>query len=381
MVWWLEKNAKLNPFQAGFRKLRSTADQCMRITDIVAKGFHAKKPPKRSILTLIDFSRAFDKVWHQKLYLKMSNMGIPSCFVEWTKSFLSNRLAKVSFEGAQSRPRHHKQGLPQGSVMSPTLFLLFINDITEELAHDVHTSLYADDLAFLVSNEKIDEAVESTNTALKCLEKWATDNKMIIATEKCETSLFTTHSKEANTKLNVILQGKILDTNPTPKFLGVTYDRLLNFGKHCSLIRQKLRQRSKCLAALSGKDWGANRADLRTIHLAYVQSVATYCLAAWGPSASNSHVEKLQIELNKGARAITGCTRSTPVNALLREANLIPLKLQIEYQTGTAYERVKRLPNDNPVKNLVNNPYSYRNGLSSQPSWSKEGKKSQTRQF
>ena len=373
IMWWLEKHLKLNPFQAGFRRLRSTADQCMRITDLVAKGFHSKKPPKRSILTLIDFSRAFDKVWHQKLYIKMQKMGIPACFVKWTKAFLSDRKAKVSFDNAYSKERCHKQGLPQGSVMSPTLFLLFINDITSDLPNNVHTSLYADDLAFLVSEPKIADAEETTNEALRKLESWSAENKMIIATEKCEVSLFTTHSKEAKMKLNVFLLGKMLNTNSTPKFLGITFDRLLNFGQHCNNIRQKLRQRVRSLCAISGKDWGANRNDLRTIHLAYIQSVANYCLAAWGPSASRSHTDKVQIELNRGARAITGCTRSTPINALLCESKLVPLRLQIQNHTGIAYEKAKRLPADNPIKSLVEEKFNYRPGLSTQPTWSKEG--------
>ncbi|GFR94693.1 reverse transcriptase [Elysia marginata] len=100
-------------------------------------------------MVLIDFSRAFDKVWHMGLLWKMSKMKCPPCLLKTTKAFLSNRQSRVRFEGKTSHYKKFTGGVPQGGVLSPTLFLIFKNDISSNLPEGVEVSLFADDLALL----------------------------------------------------------------------------------------------------------------------------------------------------------------------------------------------------------------------------------------
>ena len=111
LTHFLETKNILCPEQAGFRRMRSTQDQVMKITQEVADGLN-HKPGKRTILALIDFSRAFDTVWHKGLLDKLIGYEIPTCMIHWIKSFLEDRKTKVRFENAESDYRGFKSGTP-----------------------------------------------------------------------------------------------------------------------------------------------------------------------------------------------------------------------------------------------------------------------------
>ena len=132
--------------QAGFRRLRSTEDQLIRLTQSISDGFQAK-PALRTVLALLDFSKAYDRVWKNDLLNTLLLKGVSTRIVRWVAGFLSNRLAKVRLNGILSRPQVLREGLPQGSVLSPLLFLFFIDSLRDSVPAGVEVSLYADDVA------------------------------------------------------------------------------------------------------------------------------------------------------------------------------------------------------------------------------------------
>ena len=113
---------------------------------------------KCSVLTLLDFSKAYDTVWREKLLLPMLNTGIPPRLIRWIQSFLNDCRGRVQLFNVFSSSQHFTQGLPQGFVLAPLLFLFYINDLASTLNDDAVIALFADDVSFLTTAHKKEDA-------------------------------------------------------------------------------------------------------------------------------------------------------------------------------------------------------------------------------
>jgi len=208
---------KLHSAQAGFSRHRTTEEQIARISQAIYDGFTCSEIGKgrgqkqRTAMVLVDFSRAYDRVFKYGLYKKMLDLGLDRDLVKWTMHYLADRKAFVEFGMGRSKTRQFRDGLPQGSCLSPVLFTIFINDLAEKLSGgDVMVSLFADDLALLCTDVDLDKCEQKMQGALDNLSEWANVNRMEISTEKTEQVLFTTAPKELNGKreLDLRLRGK-----------------------------------------------------------------------------------------------------------------------------------------------------------------------------
>ncbi len=146
--------------QAGFRKNRTCEDQILRIAQPISDRYQTTKP-KRTILTIFDCSKAFDRVWREDLLIRC----LPIAYTQWLRDFFSNGKAKVQINGDRDRQLLLRQRLPQGSVLSPLLFLLYIMDLRRVISENVEVVIFADDVSLFSShsNKEIAEAI--TNVA------------------------------------------------------------------------------------------------------------------------------------------------------------------------------------------------------------------------
>ena len=117
LTWWLEGRGAIDQAQAGFRKGRSTVDQCLRVSQRISDRLQ-RKPPERTLMVLFDYSRAFDTVWRAALLHEMLEMGVPAIYMRWIKAWLTNRISRVKIEETVGRPRTYKEGLPQCAVLN-----------------------------------------------------------------------------------------------------------------------------------------------------------------------------------------------------------------------------------------------------------------------
>ena len=123
----------------------------------IEDGFQ-KKSMEKSVMVMLDYSKAYDKVWQQRLLLSMADKGIPMKFLKWIDAFLGNRLARVRFQDATSKVRVMRHGLPQGAVLSPLLFLFFIDNLAKELPSETLNALFADDVTILATERSKEDA-------------------------------------------------------------------------------------------------------------------------------------------------------------------------------------------------------------------------------
>ena len=353
LLFFLESNSILSPRQAGFRPGRSTLDQILYLSQSILDGFNKPRPGSRTILSTIDFSKAFDSVWHPALFHKLISAGLPPCFARWTQSFLSDRRASVVYQNHKSRSFRVRQGVLQGSVHGPVLFSLFINDLPASLRSLVSCSLYADDLAIWSSSPSVPTAVEATQGALFRLERWSEYWCLPLNPSKWEASFFSVDPHQANLQPNLLLLGSRLRFNPTPTFLGVTFDRTLSFSKHVSSLKAKFFPRLKALRCISASSWGPSKESLSVLYKSFLRPLLTYASPGWFPFLSTTNITKLERPHRAASRAITGCLSSSPIPLLLTEASLPPPRVILTHFTLLSYERALRLPTSFPISDLA----------------------------
>ena len=352
LLFFLESNFILSPRQAGFRPGRSTLDQILFLSQMISDGFNKPRPSSRTILSTIDFSKAFDSVWHPALFHKLISTGLPPCFARWTQPFLSDRRACVVYQNHKSRSFRVRRGVPQGSVLGPVLFSLFINDLPASRPCSISCSLYADDLVIWSSSSSVPTAVEVTQGALFRLKRWSEHWCLPLNPSKCEASFFSVDSHQAHLQLNFLLFNSRLHFNPTPTFLGVTFDRTLSFSKHVSSLKAKFFPRHKALRCISAS-WGPSKESLSVLYKSFLRPLFTYASTEWFPFLSATNFTKLERLHRAPNRTITGCHWSSPIPLLLSKASLPPLRVTLTHFTFSSYERALHLPTSFPISGLA----------------------------
>ena len=352
LLFFLESNSILSPRQAGFRPGRSTLDQILFLSQSISDGFNKTRPGSRTILFTIDFSKAFDSVWHPALFHKLISAGLPPCFACWSRSFLSVRRASVVYQNHKSRSFRVRRGVPQGSVLGSVLFSRFINDLPASLPSSVSCSLYADDLAIWSSSPSVPTAVEATQGALFRLERWSEYWCLPLNPSKCE-AFFSVDPHQANLQPNLLLLGSRLRFNPTSTFLGVTIDRTLSFSKHVSSLKAKFFPRLKALRCISASSWGPSKESLSVLYKSFLRPLLTYASPKWFPFLCAANFTKLERLHRAASRVITGCLSSSPIPLLLTEASLPPLRVTLTHFTLLSSERVLCLPTSFPISGLA----------------------------
>ena len=329
---------------------QSALDQILYLSQSISNGFNKPRPGSRTILSTINFSKAFDSVWHPALFHKLISAGLPPCFARWTQSFLSDRRACVVYQNYKSCSF---RGVPQGSVLGPVLFSLFINDLPASLPSSVSCSLYADDLAIWSFSPSVPTAVETTQGALFRLERWSEYWCLPLNPRKCEASFFSVDPHQANLQLNLLLLGSPSVSTQLPTFLGVTFDRTLSFSKHVFLLTAKLFPRLKALRCISASSWGPSKESLSVLYKSFLRSLLTYASPGWFPFLSATNITKLERLHRAASRAITGCLSSSPIPLLLIEASLPPLRVTLTHFTLLSYERALCFPTSFLISGLA----------------------------
>ena len=224
MFFLAESKGWFNNSQAGFRKGMSCEDQILKITQAIEDSFH-QSPRKVAVLIFLDFSKAYDTVWRAKLLHSMLNTGVPLLYVKWVHSFLQNRQARVRYDGTLGISRQFHQGLPQGSVLSPLLFLFYINNLANIIPNFNINAMFADDVSILATANTKEEAVRKAQAGVDVVVRWSKEWKLNLNTGKSESSFFSLAAHESNFSPQIVIDGVVIKSNKNPRLLGVHLDR------------------------------------------------------------------------------------------------------------------------------------------------------------
>ena len=205
---------------------------------------------KRSVLTLLDFSKAYDTVWRDKLLLHMLNSGIPSTFIRWIRSFLDNCRARVLLFNVLSSSWHFDQGLPQGSVLASLLFLFYINDLASSLDDDAVIALFAD-VSILTMAQKKEDAEAAAHSVVSSVVTWIWEWKLNLNADKSKVCPFSTWSNDSNWNPSIFIDTQKVRVNTTSGLLGVILDRSLTFSAHLKKLTASLTSSIRIIRAMT----------------------------------------------------------------------------------------------------------------------------------
>ena len=294
---YLNDKNLLYDFQSGFRSKFSTDTCLIHLSDYIR--FQHDKGNLVG-MALLDLQKAFDTVDHSILIMKLQCIGLGNDVICWFKSYLSCRQQLVDISGKFSKPSPITCGVPQGSILGPLLFLIYVNDMSAVI--DNKLLLYADDSAILVSG-KCKSSIESQlSKDLDSISQWLVDNRLSLHLGKTETIHFGTKQKlKSNPYLNVSCNGSQIQSSSKVKYLGVTLDQFLSGDQIANSVLQKANTRLKFLYR---KRNFLTEQTKRLLAIALIQCHYDYACSFWYNGLSKSIKNKLQVTLNKLIRFI-----------------------------------------------------------------------------
>nr|CAI5830341.1 unnamed protein product [Callosobruchus analis] len=286
LVAFFEKNGLFSSSQFGFRQGKSTTMAILDLTSRILEAFHNKQYIS---VNFCDLSKAFDCVDHKILLEKLKFYNFDENSIELLASYLKDRCQSVKCKGVASAERVVNKGVPQGSILGPILFLIYINDLPATVTTAGYT-LFADDTTLSYVGTTLEDSVVGSRDSLELTIKWLQSNSLFLNQDKTKQMIF------AMRDIGEDLGGNVQEA----RFLGVTLDTRLQWGRHIDLVAKKL---TKAVFVIRGLSNCVSPPVLRTAYFAIFQPHISYAILAWGHSAEVHRLFAIQRKL---VRIISG---------------------------------------------------------------------------
>ena len=312
---FLRGNSFFTSSQSGFMPGDSTINQLSYLYNNFCKALDDGLEVR---VVFFDISKAFDKVWHQGLLAKLYAAGIRGNLFVWFSDYLCNRQQRVTIPGGTSVLRPVCAGVPQGSILGPLLFLIYINDIVCNIHSNVN--LFADDTSLHMVVRNPSDTARLMQDDIARISSWADDWLVKFNPFKSESMVV---SRKRNKPVHpplTMLDAPIINVD-SHKHLGLTLSSDGSWHTHINFIKEKAWTRINMIRCLK---YTLNRKSLETLYLSFIRPVIEYADVVWDNCSAQEgeDIEKIQYE---AARIITGCTRLVSINDLLLESGLEPL--------------------------------------------------------
>ena len=315
---YLIKNAILHKSQYGFQKDLSTEQAILEMQDRLVKILNSKDC---CVGIFMDLSKAFDTLDHNILLKKLSHYGIRGVALDWFQNYLSDRCQYVSINGANSGLLPITCGVPQGSILGPLLFLIYINDLPL-VSKKAITILFADDTNALYTGKTYEELARVVCDDLAILSDWFKCNKLALNELKTKYIIFHTRFNKPPDNFDIILNGIALERVEVTKFLGVLIQENLNWNKHIGQVCNKIARSTALLAKLKHY---VPRYVLLIIYNSLCMSHISYALSVWGssPACSLKRIISLQ---KRGIRQVCNAKYNAHTSPLFKQCKVLKLE-------------------------------------------------------
>jgi hypothetical protein len=311
LVSHLENNNLINDSQHGFRRNKSCLTNLLEFFDKVINIYDNREPID---VIYLDFAKAFDKVPHNKLIHKLKSYYIGENLIKWIEDWLKDRRQRVVLDGFKSEWRSVTSGVPQGSVLGPVLFIIYINDIDTGLTCKI--SKFADDTKLMTSSQR-KESIEDLQKDVKKLEFWSEDWGMPFNVDKCSVM----HIGNNNTNENYEMFGKVLKKSSEQKDLGVIVTNNLKNTKQCTTACSKA---NKILGLISRNFSYKTINTIRSLYTALVRPHLEYAVQFWSPHFKKD-IAKIESVQRRATKLVPGLRTST-YHERLKKMNLFSME-------------------------------------------------------
>lgn len=305
LTGFLESNGLLSDRQYGFRRHKSTEQAVCRLSDIVVSKLDKGDA---CIGVFLDLAKAFDSVSTTILLKKLDLLGVRGLALDWFTSYLTGREQCIKVESYISHSQPCNFGVPQGSILGPTLFLAYMNDITSLEIANAEIVCYADDTAIIFHGNNWESAQRNAEIGMATVSNWLNNNLLTLNTSKTKfVNFFKTNSSAPSytntrnlkihsfycpnhpssiaTSHNLSCNCNSISKTDSVRYLGIILDEKLNFKKHIDSVSGRVRKLASIMRLLRPS---ADPDLLKSVYIALCQSIITYCITSWGGIATST---------------------------------------------------------------------------------------------
>ena len=306
---FLLQNNTITPNQSGFTRGDSAINQLVCITNEIGKALDSGKELR---VIFCDISKAFDRVWHRGLLFKLEKYGISGSLLKWFENYLYGRAQRVVLNGNNSDWKEIRAGVPQGSILGPLLFVIFINDIVDDI--DATIKLFADDTSIYLEVDNPRDSAEILNGDIDKIHKWSEKWLVKFNPNKTETMVI---SRKALKPVHppLLMNQHVLNEVTNHKHLGIILSNNGLWHEHVDHIVKKAYVRINIIRKIR---FVADRYTLEKIYMSFIRPILEYGDVIWDSQNLTlvNKVENVQLE---AARIVTGGTKLTSIQKLYDE--------------------------------------------------------------
>ncbi|CAF4944024.1 unnamed protein product [Pieris macdunnoughi] len=315
-------NKLLHNNQFGFTKGRSTADAGVELYRYIVKAWEESHD---ALGVFCDLSKAFDCVQHETLIGKLRHYGIKNTALNLLTSYLHGRTQKVEVNGKRSSGSAVDMGVPQGSILGPFLFLVYINDLPFMVERKHQKVLFADDTSLIFKIKRQITNFDDVNNALSSIVHWFSMNNLLLNAKKTKCIKFCAKNARV-TDTRPIINGEELNLDDTTVFLGITMDSKLQWSPHINGLAKRLSSAAYAVTKIRSL---TDVDTARLVYFSYFHSLMTYGLLLWGHAAD---VETIFILQKRAIRAIYNLKCRESLRDKFKEINILTFPSQYIYE-------------------------------------------------